>query len=95
MTTMAALLGGVPMMVATGVGSEIRQPLGYAIVGGCWQEQTHAYAPLSPVLHYNPGQGDLVGGDWLIWLAPATVPDSASGKAASSGRSSRHVERVP
>jgi len=27
MTTMAALLGGVPMMVGTGVGSEIRQPL--------------------------------------------------------------------
>jgi hypothetical protein len=24
--------------------------------------QSHAYAPLSPVLHYNPGQGDLVGG---------------------------------
>ena len=34
MTTMAALFGGVPMMVGTGVGSEIRQPLGYAIVGG-------------------------------------------------------------
>ena len=34
MTTMAALLGAVPMMVGTGVGSEIRQPLGYAIVGG-------------------------------------------------------------
>jgi AcrB/AcrD/AcrF family len=34
MTTMAALLGAVPMMLSTGVGSEIRQPLGYAIVGG-------------------------------------------------------------
>src|SRR5215471_11893796 len=34
MTTMAALLGAVPMMVGTGVGSEMRQPLGYAIVGG-------------------------------------------------------------
>ncbi|HEV7878218.1 efflux RND transporter permease subunit [Bradyrhizobium sp.] len=34
MTTMAALLGGVPMMLGAGVGSEIRQPLGYAIVGG-------------------------------------------------------------
>jgi HAE1 family hydrophobic/amphiphilic exporter-1 len=34
MTTMAALLGGVPMMVGTGVGSELRQPLGYTIVGG-------------------------------------------------------------
>jgi hydrophobe/amphiphile efflux-1 (HAE1) family protein len=34
MTTMAALLGAVPLMVGTGTGSEIRQPLGYAIVGG-------------------------------------------------------------
>jgi multidrug efflux pump subunit AcrB len=34
MTTMVALLGAVPMMVGTGTGSEIRQPLGYAIVGG-------------------------------------------------------------
>jgi HAE1 family hydrophobic/amphiphilic exporter-1 len=34
MTTMAALLGGVPMMLGTGVGSELRQPLGYTIVGG-------------------------------------------------------------
>jgi hydrophobe/amphiphile efflux-1 (HAE1) family protein len=34
MTTMAAMLGGVPMMLGSGVGSEIRQPLGYAIVGG-------------------------------------------------------------
>jgi multidrug efflux pump subunit AcrB len=34
MTTLAALLGGVPLMLGTGIGSEIRQPLGYAIVGG-------------------------------------------------------------
>jgi HAE1 family hydrophobic/amphiphilic exporter-1 len=34
MTTMCALLAGVPLMLGTGTGSEIRQPLGYAIVGG-------------------------------------------------------------
>jgi hydrophobe/amphiphile efflux-1 (HAE1) family protein len=34
MTTLCALLAGVPLMVGTGTGSEIRQPLGYAIVGG-------------------------------------------------------------
>jgi multidrug efflux pump subunit AcrB len=34
MTTLAALLGGVPLMLGTGAGSEIRQPLGYTIVGG-------------------------------------------------------------
>jgi multidrug efflux pump subunit AcrB len=31
---MTAVLGGVPLMVGTGTGSEIRQPLGYAMVGG-------------------------------------------------------------
>jgi multidrug efflux pump subunit AcrB len=34
MTTMAALLGGIPLMLGSGTGSEIRQPLGYTIVGG-------------------------------------------------------------
>jgi HAE1 family hydrophobic/amphiphilic exporter-1 len=34
MTTMAAMLGGLPLMLGTGTGSEIRQPLGYAMVGG-------------------------------------------------------------
>jgi hypothetical protein len=32
--------------------------------------QTHSYAPLSPVLHYNPGQDDLVGGNF--WDMRAT-----------------------
>jgi hydrophobe/amphiphile efflux-1 (HAE1) family protein len=39
MTTMAALLGGVPLMVGTGAGSELRQPLGYTIVGGLMLSQ--------------------------------------------------------
>ena len=34
MTTMAALLGGLPLMLGAGTGSELRQPLGYAMVGG-------------------------------------------------------------
>jgi hydrophobe/amphiphile efflux-1 (HAE1) family protein len=34
MTTMAALLGGLPLMLGGGTGAEIRRPLGYAIVGG-------------------------------------------------------------
>jgi multidrug efflux pump subunit AcrB len=39
MTTMCALLGGVPLMLGTGIGAEIRQPLGYAIVGGLMVSQ--------------------------------------------------------
>ncbi len=34
MTPMAALLGGIPLAVGTGLGSELRRPLGIAMVGG-------------------------------------------------------------
>jgi len=34
MTTLAALLGALPLMLGTGVGSELRQPLGLTMVGG-------------------------------------------------------------
>jgi multidrug efflux pump len=34
MTTMAAMLGALPLMLGSGTGAEIRQPLGVAIVGG-------------------------------------------------------------
>ena len=34
MTTFAALFGGLPLALGTGTGSELRRPLGIAIVGG-------------------------------------------------------------
>jgi multidrug efflux pump len=34
MTTMAALLGGLPLALGTGTGSELRRPLGISMVGG-------------------------------------------------------------
>ncbi|HZN95800.1 MAG TPA: efflux RND transporter permease subunit, partial [Myxococcales bacterium] len=34
MTTLAAMLGGIPLMLGVGTGAELRQPLGIAIVGG-------------------------------------------------------------
>jgi multidrug efflux pump subunit AcrB len=48
MTTAAAMLAGLPLMLGTGTGSELRQPLGYAMVGGL------AAQPGSHPL-YNPG----------------------------------------
>ncbi len=39
MTTMAALLGAVPLALGTGYGAELRQPLGIAIVGGLIMSQ--------------------------------------------------------
>jgi multidrug efflux pump subunit AcrB len=39
MTTMAALLGGVPLAIGGGTGAELRQPLGVTIVGGLMMSQ--------------------------------------------------------
>jgi multidrug efflux pump subunit AcrB len=39
MTTMAAMLGGVPLALGTGVGAELRRPLGITIVGGLMVSQ--------------------------------------------------------
>jgi multidrug efflux pump subunit AcrB len=40
MTTMAALFGAMPLALALGTGSELRQPLGIAVVGGLVLSQT-------------------------------------------------------
>ncbi|MGH8261066.1 MAG: efflux RND transporter permease subunit, partial [Steroidobacteraceae bacterium] len=40
MTTMAALLGALPLALGNGTGSELRQPLGYTMVGGLLLSQT-------------------------------------------------------
>jgi multidrug efflux pump subunit AcrB len=40
MTTMSALLGALPLMLGRGTGSELRQPLGYTMVGGLLLSQT-------------------------------------------------------
>ena len=39
MTTMAALLGGLPLAISTGTGSELHRPLGITIVGGLFVSQ--------------------------------------------------------
>jgi Cu/Ag efflux pump CusA len=39
MTTMAALLGGLPLALAAGAGAELRRPLGISIVGGLMVSQ--------------------------------------------------------
>ena len=39
MTTLAALLGALPLMLSTGVGAELRRPLGIGMVGGLMVSQ--------------------------------------------------------
>jgi hydrophobe/amphiphile efflux-1 (HAE1) family protein len=62
MTTMCALLGGVPLMLGTGIGSEIRQPLGYAIVGGLLVSQLLTLFTTPVVYIYMDRLGQWLGG---------------------------------
>ena len=58
MTTMAALLGGLPLAFGTGIGSELRRPLGIAMVGGLLVSQvlTLYTTPVIYIFFDNLGQ---------------------------------------
>jgi multidrug efflux pump len=58
MTTMAALLGGLPLALGTGIGSELRRPLGIAMVGGLIVSQalTLYTTPVIYIFFDNLGQ---------------------------------------
>jgi multidrug efflux pump subunit AcrB len=56
-----ALLAGIPLMLGTGIGSEIRQPLGYAIVGGLLVSQVLTLFTTPVVYIYMDRLGHLFG----------------------------------
>jgi multidrug efflux pump len=58
MTTMAALLGGIPLALGTGLGSELRRPLGISMVGGLLLSQilTLYTTPVIYIFFDNLGQ---------------------------------------
>jgi len=73
MTTMAALLGGIPLALGTGTGSELRRPLGISIVGGLLISQVLTLYT-TPVVYLYMGR---LG----AWLRPGKKPAPAEASA--------------
>ena len=71
MTTLAALLGGLPLALGTGDGAELRQPLGIAIVGGLIFSQLLTLYT-TPVVY-------LFLDRFRLWLRGSRVPNSNLG----------------
>ena len=75
MTTMAAMLGGVPLMLGTGTGSELRQPLGYAMVGGLLVSQALTLFT-TPVIYIYLDRLS----NWLSRRSPRRADSEAQGE---------------
>ncbi len=75
MTTTAALLGGLPLALGTGVGAEMRRPLGIAIVGGLLFSQLLTVFT-TPVIYLYL---DRMGLRWAAWKARSRriVPEAS------------------
>ncbi len=65
MTTVAALFGALPLMLGTGMGSELRHPLGISIVGGLLVSQLLTLFTTPVIYIYF----DKLGGDFQAWRA--------------------------
>jgi HAE1 family hydrophobic/amphiphilic exporter-1 len=93
MTTMAALLGGVPLMLGHGTGSELRQPLGYAMVGGLIVSQALTlfttpviYIYLDRLQHWLAGDAKRVKPGDTKAAAPVAAPGEAGWNGAAESQ---------
>ena len=84
MTTMAALLSALPLMLGTGTGSELRHPLGITIVGGLILSQLLTLFTTPVIyLYFDRFERRLAG--WRGTQAASSGPPAAPGPPAASG----------
>jgi HAE1 family hydrophobic/amphiphilic exporter-1 len=76
MTTMCALLSGLPLMLGHGAGSELRRPLGYAMVGGLLLSQAMTLFT-TPVIYLYLDRGH----DWYVRRKDARTQAKAAREA--------------
>jgi multidrug efflux pump subunit AcrB len=81
MTTMAALLSGLPLMLENGAGSELRKPLGVAMVGGLLLSQVLTLYT-TPVIYLYLDRLQ----HWLAHGGRSSLPRLATAMGAASGR---------
>lgn len=94
MTTMAALLGGLPLALGTGAGSELRRPLGIAIVGGLLLSQFLTLYT-TPVIYIYLGRFGHLRWFWRRKTGPEiVVPDTGAVPTVALSTDAR-PERLP
>jgi HAE1 family hydrophobic/amphiphilic exporter-1 len=86
MTTMAAMLGGVPLMLGAGTGSELRQPLGYAMVGGLIVSQALTLFTTPVIYLYLDSFSHWLSRGGRRRLQPETIVDPADAAWAEGRR---------
>jgi multidrug efflux pump subunit AcrB len=82
MTTMAALLGGLPLAIGTGMGSELRRPLGITIVGGLILSQALTLYT-TPVIYLYMDRLNTWIGKFGFSSPPAAAPAEAQNPATT------------
>ena len=82
MTTMAALLGGIPLAFGSGLGSELRRPLGIAMVGGLLLSQILTLYTTPVIYIFFDNLGQRITGRSASHTAPKTQPPRAQSEPA-------------
>ncbi|MEW6629676.1 MAG: efflux RND transporter permease subunit, partial [Pseudomonadota bacterium] len=94
MTTMAALLGGLPLALGTGAGSELRRPLGIAIVGGLLLSQFLTLYT-TPVIYIYLSRFSHLRWFWRRKAGPEIVVPETGAAPAATVRPGARPERPP